>query len=116
MKPVAPWRIGAAGLILAGMVFLLARLAPVYFRDLQLQNYVAELTQSTSNRAKPDDAVRALILDRAHQLDLPVLADNVHIKRSPGGNLQHVDVRYFVRVGLPGYTVDLHFYPAAGSR
>jgi hypothetical protein len=25
-------------------------------------------------------------------------------------------VRYFVRVSLPGYTVDLHFYPGAGSR
>jgi hypothetical protein len=27
-----------------------------------------------------------------------------------------IDVRYFVRVTLPGYTVDLHFYPGAGSR
>jgi len=25
-------------------------------------------------------------------------------------------VRYAVRVTLPGYPVDLHFYPGAGSR
>jgi len=27
-----------------------------------------------------------------------------------------IDVRYFVRVNLPAYTVDLHFYPGAGSK
>jgi hypothetical protein len=27
-----------------------------------------------------------------------------------------IDVRYQVRVDLPGYTVNLHFYPGAGSR
>jgi hypothetical protein len=116
LKPVAPWRIVAAGLILAGMVFLLARLAPVYFRNVQFQNYVAQLTQATSNQAKPDDAVRTLILYKAHQLELPVLAGDVQIKRQPDGNLQRVDVRYFVRVGFPGYTVDLHFHPGAGTR
>jgi len=38
----------------------------------------------------------------------------VQIVRSQGG--LRIDVRYFVRVTLPGYTVDLHFYPGAGSR
>jgi hypothetical protein len=54
------------------------------------------------------------VLNRAHELDLPVKADNVHIVRSSDG--LRIDVRYFVRVTLPGYTVDLHFYPGAGSR
>jgi hypothetical protein len=38
----------------------------------------------------------------------------VHIDRSADG--LRIDVRYFVRVTLPFYTVDLHFYPGAGSR
>ena len=42
------------------------------------------------------------------------LADNVHVEHLPDGI--RIDVRYFVRVSLPGYTVDLHFYPGAGSR
>jgi hypothetical protein len=116
LKRVAPWRIAAAGVILAGMAFLLAMIAPVYFRNLQLQNYVAQLTRSAPDQAKSDDVLRTLVLDKAHQLELPVLADNVQIKRSADGSLQHLDVRYFVRVAFPGYTVDLHFYPGAGSR
>ena len=91
-----------------------AAFAPIYFHNLELQRYVAEITQSVDNQAKPDDAVRSLVLQKAQELDLPVKADNVHIVRSP--DKLHIDVRYFVRVTLPGYTVDLHFYPGAGSR
>ena len=53
------------------------------------------------------------MLDKAHELDLPVKADNVKILRLHDG--MRIDVRYFVRVNFPGYTVDLHFYPGAGS-
>jgi len=98
------------------MVSVLAALVPVYFRNFQFQNYVAQLTHSSSDRVKSDEVVRTLVLNKAEQLELPVLADDVLIQRSPDGNLQHLDVRYFVRVGLPGYTVDLHFHPGAGSR
>lgn len=98
------------------MIFLLATLAPVYFRNNQLQNYVAQLTHSPNYQAKSDEVVRTLVIDKAHQLELPVMADNVLIQRSQDGNLQRVEIRYFVRTGFPGYTVDLHFHPAAASR
>ncbi len=54
------------------------------------------------------------VLTKAIELDLPVKADNVQINHLPDG--LRIDVRYFVRVNFPGYTVDLHFYPGAGSR
>jgi hypothetical protein len=75
---------------------------------------VAAVTQSASNSPGPDDALRTLILDKAHSLNLPVTADDVHIAHTADG--LRIDVRYFVTVNLPGYTVNLHFYPGAGSR
>jgi hypothetical protein len=108
------WRIVAAVLILAGLVAFLAMFAPIYFRNLELQRYVSGLTRTAANVQKSDDLLRTWVLDKAHQLNLPVAEDNVHILRSDDG--LHIDVRYFVRVDLPGYTVDLHFYPGAGSR
>ena len=60
-------------------------------------------------RRSPTTCSAPWVLDKAHQLNLPVAEDNVHILRSADG--LHIDVRYFVRVDLPGYTVDLHFYP-----
>ena len=114
MNRVPRWRIAAAAVILAGLVYFLAMFAPIYFRNLRLQSYVSEVTQDVANAQKGDDLLRTWVLDKAHELNLPVAADNVHILRAADG--LHIDVRYFVRVDLPGYTVDLHFYPGAGSR
>ena len=114
MKPVPRWRIAAAIAILAGLVFFLALFAPYYFRNLELQNYVSGLTHRADAVQRSDDALRSAVLDKGHELGLPVREDNVHIERQEAG--LHIDVRYVVRVSLPWYTVDLHFYPGAGSR
>ena len=114
MNRLPRWRIALAVLILGGLVYFLTRFAPIYARNLQLQNYVSSLTRTVDNSNQSDDLLRTWVLDKANQLNLPVAADNVHILRSADG--LHIDVRYFVRVDLPGYTVDLHFYPGAGSR
>jgi hypothetical protein len=111
---VPRWRIVLAGVILAGLAGFLALFAPIYLRNLRLQSYVSALTQNVENAKRSDDLLRTQVLDKAQELELPVAADNVHIRRS--ADRLNIDVRYFVRVDLPGYTVDLHFYPGAGSR
>jgi hypothetical protein len=111
---LAWWRIAAAIFILAGLVFFLAMFAPIYFRNLQLRNYVSDLTHSVETQTISDDLVRTRIAAKAHDLNLPVAEDNVHILHAPGRT--DVQVRYFVRVNLPGYTVDLHFNPGATTR
>jgi hypothetical protein len=108
------WRIALALVILAGLIGFLALFAPIYIRNQRLQSYVSALTQNVETAQKSDDAVRTQVLDKANELDLPVVADNVHIRRL--ADRLTIDVRYIVRVDLPGYTVDLHFYPGAGSR
>jgi hypothetical protein len=111
---VARWRIAAAIVVLAGLVFLLAMFAPYYFRNFELQNFVSEITRRVENQTKADDVLRTWVVEKAHQLDLPVTEDEVHITHPLDG--MRIDIRYFVRVDVPGYTVNLHFYPGAGSR
>ena len=116
MNRLPRWRIAVAALILAVLGLVLAVCAPYYFRNLRFQNYVAGLTRNVENREQPDASLRALVLQRAQQLELPITADNVHITREADGALKHIDVRYMVPIELPGYSVKLHFYPGAGSR
>jgi hypothetical protein len=111
---VAWWRVAAAIVVLAALVFLLAMFAPIYFRNLELRSYVSDLTQSVDKQAMSDDLIRTRVAAKAHELSLPVAEDNVHIIHAPGRT--DVQVRYFVRVTLPGYTVDLHFNPGATER
>lgn len=122
MNRVPRWRIVAAAAVLAALAFFMLNFAPIYIRNLQLQNFVATIPQRIEKQAKSgsppsDDLLRTWVLDKARQLDLPVTADNVQIRRSPANaRVETIDVHYFVRVDLPGYTVNLHFYPGAGSR
>jgi hypothetical protein len=114
VNPVPRWRIAAAVAVLAALLGFGAMFAPIYAENLRLQTYVAEITRRVDSKNQADEVLRQNILNKARELDLPVKADNVHIIRSPEG--LRIDVRYFVRVTIPGYTVDLHFYPGAGSR
>ena len=114
MSRVPRWRIASAAIVLAALLAFTAMFAPIYYRNLELQNFVSGVAQRVENQTNSDDVLRTWVLDKAHELDLPIKEDNVHIIRPRGG--VRIDVRYFVRVSLPGYTVDLHFYPGAGSR
>ena len=107
-------RIAAAGLILIALVVLGARLLPLYLENMRLQSYVEGIAQDASTQTRPDDVLRVAVLEKAANLGLPVKAENVHIKRL--SDRVRIDVRYIVRVDFPLYTVDLHFYPGAGSR
>ena len=108
------WRVLASLFILGGMLFFMALFTPYYLRNLKLQTFVSETARRVEIQTQPDDSLRQMVLARAHQLNLPVAEDNVHISRSQAG--VHIDVRYFVNVSFPGYAVRLHFYPGAGSR
>ncbi len=114
MSGIPPWRIAAALLILAGLVFLLADFAPFYLRNLELQSFVSEITRRVENQTKSDDLLRTWVVEKARQLNLPVTEDEVHVTHPLDGI--RIDIRYFVKIDLPGYTVNLHFYPGAGSR
>lgn len=111
---VPAWRIGAGAVVLLAMLGLAAYLTPVYYRNLKLQQYVEALASRADTQAKPDDVVRSAVLEKATELELPVRTDDIQISRLDGNF--HITVRYFVRVNLPFYKVDLHFYPGAGSR
>lgn len=110
---VPRWRIAAAIGVLAALLGFGALFAPIYLDNLRLQSYVAETTQAAADGRQTDDQLRTRVAAKANQLNLPVKEDNVQIEHRPEGI--RISVRYFVRVSLPGYTVDLHFYPGAGS-
>jgi hypothetical protein len=100
-----------AALVVAGLVAVSARLAPIYVRNMKFQSFVTQIAHNGATQS--DDALRAQVLDKAHDLALPVREGDVRVERTDGST--RIDVRYFVRVDLPGYTVDLHFHPATAN-
>jgi len=102
---------GAAVLLLLLLVGIL--LIPPYLQNWKLQRYVNDLFDDPNSGTQPPDSIRVLVLNRAAALGLPVHSDDVHVARS--GNALRIDVLYVVHIDLAGYSVDLHFRPAAGG-
>lgn len=108
------WRLIAGILVLLTMATVLIALAPVYFEDYQLRQYVRSLARDPIADATSDNALQSAILARARQLDLPVAASDVQISH-PDGKLR-LQLNYAVQMDFAVYQVDLHFHPGAASR
>lgn len=100
-------------LVLLGVfIYITAALLPFFVRNVRLQRYVENLTQSADIATRSPDWIRAQVLERARQLGLPVEAANVQTELA--GRSVRISIRYVVPVHLPMYKVKLHFAPSAG--
>jgi hypothetical protein len=94
-------------LVVAGLL-----VAP-YAANWRLQSYINDLADDPAIAKRPVGAVRTDVLNEAATLGLPVQSEDVQVDSKPGG--VKIDVLYIVHVDIMGYTIDLHFRPAAGS-
>jgi hypothetical protein len=104
--------IAGAALVLI-LIILGVLLIPPYAANWRLQSYVNDLADDPATAHLPAEAVRARVLNQAADLGLPVHGDDVQVGVTQGA--VKIDVLYIVHVDIAGYTVDLHFRPAAGS-
>lgn len=97
------WRLIAAIAAVAAMLGVLLTLAPLYFEDYQLRQYIhSAIRQSPSS----DDALRTSVVNRARQLDLPLQASEIEVTHD--GAKVRVHLKYAVQMDFPLYQVDVH--------
>lgn len=104
------WRLILGVLVLVAMATILISLAPVYIENYELGKDVKLLMRASD---PGDDALRAAVIRRAHQLDLPVEAGDIQITRRDGK--VNLEAKYVVQVDYPLYQVDIHLH-ANGTR
>jgi anti-sigma-K factor RskA len=102
------WRLIAALLVVAAMVAVLAALAPVYLKDYRLGQYMKSVASASNAQ---DDVVKAEVLERARELDLPVRPEDLQLSH-PSGKLE-MQMRYAVQMDFSLYQVDVHFHHRA---
>ena len=102
---------GIAVLVLMSLMGVL--LVPPYVQNWKLQRYVNDLADDPALTQQSPEIIRTRIVNHAATLGLPVYGSDVRVTRSQ--NAFRIEVLYLVHVDLPGYTVDLHFRPAAGG-
>jgi len=106
-------RVAAGILVLVGLAGVGLVLVPPYAANWKLQRYLNELIDDPATAGQSPDAVRAKVLSKASALALPLKSQDVQV--APSGNALRIDALYVVHVDIAGYSVDLHFRPAAGG-
>lgn len=109
------WRTIAGFAVFLGLFADLSLLAPVYYRNYELERYISGRLHAEQNvQTLPDDLLRTDLVARAKSLGLPLLFNDVHIQHRNG--VTELETFYKIQVDLGLYTVDLHFRPQASSR
>lgn len=94
------------GLAIIALVGLIAyRMIPVKVKAAELRDTVVDEAKSAGQHN--NKRIRASILDKAEQLDLPVSDKDVLIERKH--QMIRIEVEYTVPVEFPGYTYQWHF-------
>lgn len=110
----AAWRVIAGLLVLAALAGFCVLLTQPYYRNWQLQQFVEKVAFDQTRHEQTPEMIEAEVANAASQLGLPVSTSQIKVTRSEAGT--YIELRYFVRVDLFVYTVDLHFRPSAGVR
>lgn len=96
------WLLGLA------LVALVAwKWVPVKIATTQLYDFMDEQAKFAAARTPPEEIAKAIV-NRAHQLDIPLDKENVHVTRD--GDRIFMDVEYTVPLEFPGYTYPWHFH------
>ena len=93
-------------LVLALAVMISWKAIPVKVASAELYDFMDEVARSAGVNTTAEDVKKA-ILDRAHELKLPLDKDHVTVKRE--GDRLRMRAEYTVPVEFPGYTYQWHF-------
>lgn len=92
-----------------GLAILIAvKMVPIKIASSQLYDFMEQQAQFASG-ASPE-AIAKSIVDKAKELDLPVVKEDVHVEKI-GGMVPKIRMRavFTVPVEFPGYTYMWHF-------
>jgi hypothetical protein len=97
------WRAICGFAVLGSLILVAIVVAPVYIANYRLTQYVQTLAAQSDAARTPDETFRTEIVERAHQLHLPVQPTDVTVKHA-GGRVQLQLSRYKAQL----YHADLH--------
>ena len=93
------------GLIILGLaIFVAWKMIPVKVRAADLRQTVIDEAKSAGSHQ--DDRIKAGILAKAREVELPVTEDDIKISRHNSDIT--VDVDYVIPIVFPGYTYQWH--------
>ena len=102
--------------VLLGIAGYLAfKLLPPFMNNYMFQEEVTVVARNaTYATGKSAEDILAELIRKGKEYDIPLTPQDVHVVKE--ASAISIDIKYTIRVELPGKTVDLSFNPTAGNK
>jgi predicted membrane protein len=116
--PARPSQRGASRLkltgflaLVIGVIFVGVKVIPILVNNMQFQDAIENTARFASVNRQSVDDIRTAVLKEAQNEDIPIAANDIHVKGESG----HVEIaaEYSVTVNLLVYQWTLNFHPFA---
>jgi hypothetical protein len=99
-------------------IFICVALVPPYWANYQFEDFIKTEALMATNSTKTEDAIRDTVYKKAHDLDIPLEKEKIHVAHvgSNGSGSVTIDAAYAVEVNVPGYPFTLNFTPSAVNK
>ncbi|MEA2195778.1 MAG: hypothetical protein QOG42_2492 [Solirubrobacteraceae bacterium] len=94
-------------LALAIVCLIAWKAIPVKIQSTEFYDYMDELAKFSAATTPPDQ-LKKMILDRSHQMGIPLDKSDVKVERN--GDRIFMELDYIVPLEFPGYTYQWHFH------
>lgn len=97
--------------LLVATIYVGAKVIPILVNNMQFQDAIESAARFASVNRQSADDIRASVLKEAENEDIPITAEDIHVK----GDAAHVEIAadYSVTVNLVVYQWTLNFHPHA---
>jgi hypothetical protein len=97
--------------VLVTAIYVGAKVIPILVNNMQFQDGIESVARFASVNRQNSDDIRTAVLKEAQNEDIPITADDIHVKGDGG----HVEIAadYSVTVNLGVYQWTLNFHPYA---
>ena len=104
-------------LILAGIVFMIAKIVPVYFANYQFQDAIQTEAKFalTGYPKKSLDDLREDVYKKAQELDIPAERESIRVAVDAAKGYVDIGLDYSVPIDLKVYQFTLQFHPHADN-
>ena len=104
-------------LILGGMIFVIAKIVPVYFANYQFQDAIQTEAKFalTGYPKKSLDDLREDVYKKAQELDIPTDRENIRVAVDANKGYVDIGLDYSVPIDLKVYQFTLQFHPHADN-
>jgi len=104
-------------LILGGMIFVIAKIVPVYFANYQFQDAIQTEAKFalTGYPKKSLDDLREDVYKKAQELDIPAGRESIRVAVDANKGYVDIGLDYSVPIDLKVYQFTLQFHPHADN-